>query len=145
MMKKLLIIPILMWISFLVVGCDEQDDVDTQDVDKGVVNDKICVDNWWILTNRADGWDITVCAFDDNTFCFLEDLESWLCEKWFLPFDDVDNSDENSVANECDNVEDDIVCWKDGNTYKNRCLLEAAWVEEEIELSRVEDWRCIFY
>jgi hypothetical protein len=29
----------------LVVGCDEQDDVDTQDVDKGVVNDKICVDN----------------------------------------------------------------------------------------------------
>jgi hypothetical protein len=38
----------------------------------------------------------------------------------------------------------EIVCGEDGNTYFNRCYLNAAWVAEETELAHVENWECIY-
>ena len=112
-------------------------------------SDDICTTNGWTLTNRAEWWDITVCAFDDDSFCFLEDLESWNCEKWFIFFGDKEASDtENEVeevnVEDCETMAQEIVCGEDGNTYFNRCYLNAAWVAEETELAHVENWECIY-
>lgn len=148
-MKKLLLIPTLLWISILVFGCGKKDSIKNPDttntpnnevIENNEPSNEICSLNGGALTNREEWWDITICLFDDDTFCFLEDLESWDCEKWILPLHDeeVDNNDE------CSSMGQDIVCWKDLNTYLNRCYLEAAWIEEETELAQIENWECIF-
>jgi hypothetical protein len=148
-MKKLLTMSALLWISILLVWCGKQDNTETpvtndipnnEITENNIPSNEICTINDGILTNREEWWNITICLFDDNTFCFLEDLESWDCEKGILPLydEEVDNNDE------CSNMWQDIVCWKDLNTYLNRCYLEAAWIEEETELARIENWECIF-
>lgn len=153
-MKKVLFVSILLWCSFLIAGCGKQNDknVDTQlraSDTEAVVNNGAslwtCEGNWWVLTNRVDWWNITVCLFDDNSFCFLEDLENWMCEKGFLPFEDGELAQEEveSEFNSCDQMDEEIVCGKDGWTYSNRCYLEASWVEEETA-AEVVDGRCIF-
>ena len=96
-MKKLLIVPSVLWLCILLAGCGKQNN-DTEEITNAVVEPEteICADNGWILTNRAEWWDITVCGFDDNSFCFLEDLESWACEKGYIFFEnreDVDNAE----------------------------------------------------
>lgn len=159
-MKKLLIVPSLLWASILLTGCDTQNNIELSDTNVDLQKNEICNDNKWSLTSRAEWWDITVCAFDDGSFCFLEDLESWLCEKGLIFFEDskeveineeIDNTkvldaneNEDSQKVECDQNEQEIVCWKDWNTYQNRCYLNEAWVEEETELAQVENWECIF-
>jgi len=147
-MKKLVIVPSVLWLCILLAGCGNKEN-DTETPAPVIEPEtEICADNGWSLTNRAEWGDITVCAFDDNSFCFLEDLESWECEKWYIFFEseeDLDNTEAtNNTVNECSEEEQNIVCWKDGNTYFNKCYLEAAWVEEETELAHVENWECIF-
>ena len=159
-MKKSLIIPSLLWAAILVSGCGNQNNIETPNTAVDLQKSEVCNDNKWTLTNRAEWWDITVCAFDDDSFCFLEDLESWLCEKGLIFFEDtgeintheeIDNSEalntngnEESESSECDQMEQNIVCWKDGNTYQNKCYLDEAWVEEETELAEIVDGTCIF-
>ena len=158
-MKKLLILPLL-WTSVLIAGCGNQNNIENPNTTIDLQKSEICSDNKWTLTNWAEWWDITVCAFDDGSFCFLEDLESKICEKWLVFFEDsndtkiddeVDNTEalninesEESEDVECDQLKENIVCWKDWNTYKNRCYLNEAWVEEEVELAHVENWECVF-
>ena len=148
-------LPYLLWISVLLTGCWNQNN--TQDINLNVDLQKseICNNSKWILTNRAEWWDITVCAYDDGSFCFLEDIESWLCEKGLIFFEDtneineeIDNNEmsnnNDSESSECDQLEQNIVCGKDWNTYQNRCYLNEAGVEEETETAQVENWVCIF-
>lgn len=155
-MKKLLVISALLWISILFVGCGKKDsktDEKTNEtpevvaVSETTVNNEICTNNSWVLTNREERPEMEICLFDDETFCFIEDLESWKCEKWILPLKDeeeVDNSEENSAYSECDKLGENIVCWKDWETYLNKCFLDISWVEEETELAHVENGECIF-
>ena len=106
----------------------------------------------------------------DESFCFLEDLKNWECKKWdhyygdedyyneafetFEEFSENRNNEENDneindsnipqkIA-ECDEQWENIICWKDGNTYYNKCYLDFAWVEEETQLAEVVDWECVF-
>ena len=149
-MKKYL--PSLLWISVLLTGCWNQSNIQDSNINIDSQKSEICSNSKWTLTNRAEWWDITVCAYDDGSFCFLEDIESWLCEKGFIFFEDteeineeIDNNEASeSQDSECNQMEQDIVCWKDWNTYQNRCYLEEAWVEEETELAQIQDWVCIF-
>ena len=157
-MKKSLIVPSLLWASILLAGCGNQSNTNNIDTNIDLEKSEICDNNKWTLTNRAEWWDITVCAFDDDSFCFLEDLESWLCKKGLIFFEDtneineeIDNTEtwnnnevEESENDECDQMEQEIVCWKDWNTYQNKCYLDEAWVEEETELAEVVDGTCIF-
>lgn len=150
-MKKILVISALLWISILFFWCSKKDNTDTSDIAAVIpsteTSDDLCWDNNWVLTKREEWWDVTICLFDDETFCFLEDLESWDCEKGFLPLYDneVDNTwAEEITYDECNQTEQDIVCWKDWNTYFNKCYLDASGIEEETEFAHVENWECIF-
>ena len=147
-MKKTLVLSSVLLFSILLVGCGKKDDTETITEENIPANNDICSNNKWTLTNRVEWWDITVCAFDDNSFCFLEDLESWNCEKWFIFFEDkeiIDAEEETGdVIEDCETVAEEIVCWEDGNTYSNRCYLKAAWVTEETESAQVENWECVF-
>ena len=148
----------------LFVGCNKQNHHENNQFD-------LCWENWWNPESRFN-WSgkLDVCYFQDESFCFLEDLKNWECKKWdhyygdeeyyteaFEDFDqntdDEENNNEeidneNSIKeeiSECDDKWEDIVCWKDWNTYYNRCYLEFAWVEEETELAEVVNWQCIFW
>lgn len=149
-MKKTLVLSSVLLLSILLVGCGKKDNTETTiEENVPVNNNDVCSDNGWILTNRAEWWDITVCAFDDDSFCFLEDLESWNCGKWFIFFGDKEASDAENETEEvnvedCEKIAQEIVCGEDGNTYFNRCYLNAAWVAEETELAHVENWECIY-
>lgn len=161
-MKKLVLIISIIWISLLFVGCNKQDNSKNND------QYKLCRDNKWNPESRFN-WSgkLDVCYFDDESFCFLDDLKNWKCEKWdhyyedeeyyneaFEEFNENDNLETDEEINddnikkeiaECDEKWEDIICWKDGNTYYNRCYLEFAWVEEETELAEIVDWKCIFW
>lgn len=102
-----------------------------------VVTD-MCNEQWWFIEWRD--WE-EFCYFEDKTFCSLEDLAAWNCKKWDMSL--INDWLEDELA-DCDAEWENIVCWKDGNTYYNRCYLDFAWVEEEIELAEVVDWECVF-
>lgn len=123
-MKKLLVFSILLWFSLLFVWCGKQDDSQNLNVTSNsfdsVASSDVCKDNWWNLVNREDWWNVIVCWFDDDTFCFLEDLEDWNCEKWFLPFDDVEPV--------VDNAENDI----DLSTQEWRQAHCLQWIKEQV-------------
>lgn len=145
-MKKILIVPVL-WLSLLLIGCGKQNDVEVNTPNSDVVTpDTMCIEKWWTLINRAEWWDITVCKFDDDSFCFLENLESGNCEQGYIFFEDEEIGEEVNKASveECEKMDQEIVCGEDWNTYFNRCYMEAAGVEEETELARVENSECIF-
>lgn len=90
--------------------------------------EQICIDYNGQISETEDG--SKICILNDNDFCYLEDLQDWWCD--LLP-----------PQPEC-SKERDPVCWKDWNTYNNRCLLEAAWIEEETEAEITENW-CVFW
>lgn len=151
-MKKLLIIPTLLSVSLLLVWCgDEENNATIEELSNNEINN-ICEENEWELVNRVEWWDVVVCWFKDWSFCFVDDLISWACEKWFIKFKDEDdnltgeNISEENIPDfsECDQTEKDVVCGKDWNTYFNKCYLDAAWIEEETELAHVENWECTF-
>ena len=148
-MKKTLVVSSVLLLSILVVGCGKKDNTKEITVEENVptTNNDVCTTNNGTLTNRAEWWDITVCAFDDDSFCFIEDLESGNCEKWFIFFDEKASETgtvEEVNIEDCETMAQEIVCGEDGNTYFNRCYLNAAWVAEETELAHVENWECIY-
>ena len=161
-MKKLLIVISIIWISLVFVWCNRHNNSDNSQYN-------ICTDNEWNPESRFN-WSgkLDVCYFNDESFCFLDDLKNWECKKWDYYYEDEEyykeafeklnqdinneeNDNEENVENisqeiaECDEKWEDIVCWKDGNTYFNKCYLEFAWVEEETELAEIIDWKCVFW
>lgn len=105
-----------------------------------VVTD-MCEEQWWEVQYWQEGGDdFEICWFDDESFCYLEDLAAWACEKGDMKYEDWWDDE----LAECDAQGEKIVCWKDGNTYFNACYLDFAGVEEETESAEVVDWKCVF-
>ena len=155
-MKKLLVITTLLWISILFVGCGKKDSntettpdttiaQESTNTTETAVTNETCTNNSWVFTDYED-WPEKICVFDDETFCFIDVLENWECVKGMYPLkeDEVDNTEDNSSYSECDKLGKNIVCWKDWQTYLNKCYLDVSWVEEETELAHVENDECIF-
>ena len=48
-----------------------------------------CNEQWWEVQQWNEWWDIQdICYFSDESFCYLEDLASWACEKWDMKYYD---------------------------------------------------------
>ena len=42
-----------------------------------------CEESWWTPEYWMEWWeDFYVCAFEDDSFCYLDDLFNWYCNKW---------------------------------------------------------------
>jgi len=53
-----------------------------------VVTD-LCEEEWWEVQHREEGWDdFEVCMFEDESFCYLNDLADWSCGKWDMKYYD---------------------------------------------------------
>ena len=143
-MKKLLVVLVLLSFSLVLAGCGKKDNTEVENLVTADVDS--CAANGWNLVNWVESWDADVCVFDDNSFCSLDGLDSWDCQKWAEFFEnDVDNEESASDVNECEGLPQEIVCGEDWNTYFNKCYLDASWVKEEVELAHVENWECVFW
>ena len=135
MKNSLLILSlIILWISL--TWCQKQGNIEACSATNGsctntkeyLVWEQICIDYNGQISETEDG--SKICILNDNDFCYLEDLQNWWCD--LLP-----------PQPEC-TEEWSPVCWKDWNTYNNRCLLEAAWIEEDTQAEVTENW-CVFW
>lgn len=150
-MKKVLVFSVLLWVTLFFVGCNnKEEDKTTASTNSNPEYEELCSNNGGVLQIWDEGWEnAAVCFYSDNTFCFVEDVLSGNCDKWDIPFynDNYDvNSElmEKSDFKECDAMEEEIVCGKDWNTYSNKCYMEASGVEQETELAKVVDGKCLF-
>ena len=104
-----------------------------------------CEENWWTYQIRLEwGEEQEVCTFDDDSFCYFDDLVAWNCSKWEFYYDEDEVEEYDAIYESCLSAWEDLVCWKDGNTYFNRCMMMLEWVEEETELAEIIDWECVF-
>ena len=103
-----------------------------------------CEENWWTYQIWLEwGEEQEVCTFDDNSFCYFDDLVVWNCSKWEFYYDEDEVEEYDAIYESCLSAWEDLVCWKDGNTYFNRCMMMLEWVEEETELAEIVDWECV--
>ena len=98
MKKSLLTITALLSILFL-AWCNDIMDWDgmernIEDIPEwggeriSIVTDK-CNEEWWEVQTRYEWWEEQeVCFYDDESFCYLEDLWSDLCKKWDMKYYD---------------------------------------------------------
>jgi len=104
-----------------------------------------CEENWWTYQIWLEwGEEQEVCTFDDDSFCYFDDLVVWNCSKWEFYYDEDGVEEYDAIYESCLSAWEDLVCWKDGNTYFNRCMMMLEWVEEETELAEIVDWECVF-
>lgn len=48
-----------------------------------------CIDLWWNPEYWQEWWeDFYVCTFDDDSFCYLDDLPNWDCKKGDMHYED---------------------------------------------------------
>ena len=48
-----------------------------------------CEENWWTYQIWLEwGEEQEVCTFDDNSFCYFDDLVAWNCSKWEFYYDE---------------------------------------------------------
>lgn len=86
-MKKLLALSVLLGLSLVFTWCEKQQ----------LTNEQFCNNNWWKLETRYEWWEeSTVCSFDDQSFCYIEDLVSKACNPWELFYEDEWNPEENN-------------------------------------------------
>lgn len=151
-MKKFSMLVVLLLLCLFFIWCNNNDKENWED-SIAKVTDNLCVEEWWKMETVTEWWEnFDLCIFDDESFCFVEDLEGGACKKWDIQYYDVESSDVDAetwmvVEDEkldCGKLPVNIVCGKDGNTYNNSCYLDEAWVEEESELAEVIDWECVF-
>ena len=133
-MKKVLALFTLFGLAVLLVGCWKKDEPKNNETS---ASEEICGAHGWYLTNWAEWWDIAVCAFDDESFCFIENLEDWSCEKWFLYFED----DENSEIEDWNIENEEIDNWNAENEEIEEWSVEGSEIENwNVENEEVENW-----
>ena len=50
---------------------------------------EMCEEQWWKIEEWNEWWDTQdICFFPDESFCYLEDLAAWSCEKWDMKYYD---------------------------------------------------------
>lgn len=99
--------------------------------------EQICIDNAGQVSQTEEWEDI--CILNDNEFCYMNEMLDGWCNISYVEYGEIDA--ELAV---CDAEWEDIVCWKDWNSYFNRCYMDFAWVEEETELAEVVDGECVY-
>ena len=110
--------------------------------------EQACIDSNGQLSEN-DEW-YSICILEDDTSCLINDIINWWCESLTTSLQSIiDMHDEEAAYQqylaECYDQEQHVVCWKDWNSYYNRCFMEKAGVEEETELAEVVDWECIYW
>ena len=135
-MKRLLIIPVLLF-SLLLIWCWKESTSGSVNVwAESEVNNQLSTDNHGNIDSQES---LGVDDLENND----NNSESFSAEEDVYNIEVMENKITEEL-NKCDSEWEDFVCWKDGNTYYNRCYLNFAWVDEETEAAQVIDWRCVF-
>ena len=108
--------------------------------------EQACIDNNGQISQTEDGEDI--CILSDDEFCYMSDVMDWGCDLLYQDMVDIQDMHEDEKAYqeyiaECYQEPQITVCGKDGNPYYNRCFMEKAGVEEDVEAEVTDDW-CVW-
>ncbi len=99
-----------------------------------VVTD-MCNEQWWVVEQWFEWWDTQdICFFPDESFCYLEDLASWACEKWDVTY--YDDTLYIYAEQACIDNNGQLSQTEDG---EDICILND---EEFCYMSDVMDWGC---
>lgn len=61
----------------------------------------LCNEQWWEVQHREEWWeDFEICMFKDESFCYLNDLAAWSCEKWDMRYYDEEDDDRDDIDND---------------------------------------------
>jgi len=51
----------------------------------------VCEEDWWSFQVWQEWWEEQdICYFDDESFCYIDDLIDWNCIKWDMHYYDDD-------------------------------------------------------
>ncbi len=90
----------------------------------------MCEEQWWSIEwHDLDAF----CYFEDKTFCYLEDLASWICKKWDTSFI---NNEYPFAEQACIDNNGQISQTED---WEDICILND---EEFCYMSDIIDWGC---
>ena len=129
----LLAVSVLAW-------CGSNTQNQPEAVAEGVTPETYCTNNLWLVENYNDQ---KVCLFQDESFCELNSFMAWECQPW-ENFDTAPVWYFDEEAMQACTDEFKPVCWVDGNTYGNKCYLDANHIAEDTNAVVGEDGMCIF-
>ena len=96
---------------------------------------EMCEEQWWKIEEWNEWWDIQdICFFPDESFCYLEDLASWACEKWDMKY--YDDTLYVYAEQACIDNNGQLSQTEDG---EDICILND---DEFCYMSDVMDWGC---
>ena len=109
--------------------------------------EQACIDSNGQISQTEEWEDI--CILSDDEFCYMSDVMDWACDLLSYNVQDVYDEYESERAyqeyiSECYDQPQVTVCGQDGNPYYNRCFMEKAGVQEEVELAEVVNGECIY-
>ena len=109
--------------------------------------EQACIDSNGQISQTEEWEDI--CILSDDEFCYMSDVMDWACDLLSYNVQDVYDEHESERAyqeyiSECYDQPQVTVCGQDGNPYYNRCFMEKAGVQEEVELAEVVNGECIY-
>jgi len=95
----------------------------------------MCNEQWGKIEEWNEWWDTQdICFFPDESFCYLEDLAAWNCEKWDMKY--YDDNLYIYAEQACIDSNGQLSQTEDG---EDICILND---EEFCYMSDVMDWAC---